>query len=67
MFWHEINEIPGEQPTPTTYEFSTDDWDDGLWEEQLGIIEELIDQQEDLVVIWTTDRDDLTRFSIGRA
>jgi hypothetical protein len=34
------------------YELDTTDWDDGLWDDEVRSLEELIDPRTDTVIVW---------------
>jgi hypothetical protein len=52
LFWHLLENLPGERVSPTVYEVFTADWDEGMWEEEVARMEELIDQATDTLILW---------------
>lgn len=57
----------GERLTSTLFQFSTDDWDDGLWEEEIEWFTELLDGTRDRIVVWRFDDGRYSRFTIGNS
>jgi len=50
--WHLLENLPGERVAGCLYEVSAEDWDDGLWEEEIGRMQELIDPDSDTLIYW---------------
>jgi hypothetical protein len=64
---HHLENIPGERLTSTTFEFRTDDWDEGLWDEEIEWFTELLEGTRDRVVVWRFDNGSYNRFTIGNS
>lgn len=64
-FWHHMENLPGERVDRIIYELSAADWDDGLWEEEVGWMSELLDGSGESVVIWKFEGGRYYRFRLG--
>ena len=62
---HHLLDLLAERPTPTIFEFSTADWDDGLWEEEIEWFTDLLEGTRDSVIVWRFLRENYSRFTIG--
>jgi len=51
-FWHLLENLPGERIASSVYEVFTADWDEGLWEEEVAQMEELVDTATDTLIFW---------------
>jgi hypothetical protein len=49
---HLLENLPGERVSATVYEVVTEDWDEGLWEEEVARMAELIDAAADTLIFW---------------
>jgi hypothetical protein len=65
QFWSHMVEIYGERVTPSIYEFGTADWDEGLWDEEIQWMSELMEGIKGRIVIWKFVDGKYSRFSIG--
>ena len=63
--WHHMENLPGERVNRTMYELSVADWDEGLWEEEIEWISELLDGSGESVVIWKFEGSRYCRFRLG--
>lgn len=50
--WHLLENLPGERVTSSIYEVFTEGWDEGLWDEEVGKLQELIDAATDTLIFW---------------
>jgi hypothetical protein len=62
---HRLLNILADRPTSTIFEFSTADWDEGLWEEEVEWFTDLLEGTRDSIVVWRFVGDTYTRFTIG--
>jgi hypothetical protein len=62
---HLLENLPGERVSPTIYEVFTADWDEGLWEEEMARMEELIDPATDTLIFWRIVEGKLERTCIA--
>jgi hypothetical protein len=60
-----LNDLPSERPTPTIFEFSTADWDEGMWEEEIEWFTDLLEGTHDKVIVWRFKGKEYSRFTIG--
>ena len=60
-----LNDLLAERPMPSIFEFSTADWDEGLWEEEIEWFTDLLDGTHDSVIVWRFIGEQYTRFTIG--
>jgi hypothetical protein len=44
--------LPGERVSSTIYEIFTEDWDEGLWEEEVQKMQEVVDPATDTLLFW---------------
>ena len=65
QFWFHLENIPGERVTRSIYEFGTADWDEGLWDEEIQWMSDLLEGSKGSIVIWKFEDGQYTRFSIG--
>jgi len=47
-----LENLPGVRVTSTVYEVFTSDWDEGLWEEEVSRMSEIIDEATDTLIFW---------------
>jgi len=64
---HHLVDLIADRPVPTVFEFRTDDWDEGLWEEEIEWFTELLEGTRDRVVVWRFDDGGYNRFTIGNS
>jgi hypothetical protein len=64
-FWHHLEDLPGERVNRATYEFSVVDWDEGLWDEEVEWISDLLAGTGESVVIWRFLGGRYCRFRLG--
>jgi len=64
-FWLHIENLPGERVTPTIYQMSIADWDEGLWKEEIEWISELLAGSRESVIVWQFDDGKYCRYSVG--
>jgi len=64
-FRDHLHELLGERVNPTTYELNIADWDDGLWEEEVEWISELLDGTGESVVVWRFRDGEYVRLRLG--
>lgn len=64
---HHLLDLIADRPVPAVFEFRTDDWDDGLWEEEIEWLTELLEGTRDRVVVWRFDDGGYNRFTIGNS
>ena len=62
---HRLVNNPGERLTSNIFEFSTADWDDGLWDEEVSWFTDLLEGTRDSIIVWRFVGNDFTRFTIG--
>jgi len=60
-----MEEIPGERITPSVYEFSIADWDDGLWNDEVEWMTGLLEGGGGMITIWRFSRCRFARFTVG--
>jgi hypothetical protein len=52
-FLHQqLENLPGERVSSTIYEVFTEDWDEGLWEEEVQKMQDLVDPANDTLLFW---------------
>ena len=64
-FWDHMEELPGERVNRTTYELNVGDWDDGLWDEEVEWLNDLLDGSGESVVIWKFYEGQYCRIQLG--
>jgi hypothetical protein len=64
-FWHHMENIPGERVTLSIYEFSTADWDEGLWDDEIQWMSDLLEGVRATGIIWRFEDGKYSRFSMG--
>jgi hypothetical protein len=47
-----LENLPGERVTAAVYEVYTEDWDEGLWDEEIARMQEFIDPDTDTLIYW---------------
>jgi len=47
-----LDDLPGERINSTLYEVFAADWDEGLWEEEIERMRELVDPETDTLMFW---------------
>jgi hypothetical protein len=62
---HLLESLPGERVDAAVYEVFTSDWDDGLWEEEVERMQELIDPATDTLIFWQVAGSKLVRTCIA--
>lgn len=62
---HRLANLLADRITSTIFEFSTADWDDGLWEEEVEWLTDLLEGTRDSVIVWRFIGTNFTRFTIG--
>jgi CRISPR/Cas system-associated endoribonuclease Cas2 len=62
---HLLENLPSERVTSSLYEVSTADWDEGLWDETVEKMEELIDPAVDSLIFWQISEGKLLRTTIA--
>lgn len=60
-----LENLPGERITTTIYEVFTDDWDEGLWDEEVARMQDLIDPASDTLIFWQVAAGRLVRTCIA--
>lgn len=60
-----LDDLPGDRINSSLYEVSTEDWDDGLWEEEVERMQSLIDPATDTLIFWQVADGQLARTSIA--
>jgi hypothetical protein len=60
-----LDDLPGERVSGTIYEVFTADWDEGLWDEEVNRMQELIDPATDTLVFWRVMDGKLLRTSLA--
>ena len=54
-----------ERITSTVFEFNTSDWDDGLWDEEVAWLTDVLEGTRDKIIVWRFMANGFTRFTIG--
>lgn len=62
---HLLDDLPGERVDGSMYEVFTADWDEGLWDEEVSRMQELIDPATDTLVFWRVVDGKLARTSLA--
>ena len=62
---HLLENLPGERVDGALYEVFTSDWEEGLWEEEVGRMRELIDPATDTLLFWQVAGGKLVRTCIA--
>jgi hypothetical protein len=62
---HRLDELPGVRISASIYEIFTSDWDQGLSEEEVARMQDLIDPAVDTLVYWQVDDGKLVRTSLA--
>jgi hypothetical protein len=62
---HLLAELPGERVSSTLYEVFTEDWDEGLWQEEVEKMQDLIDSATDTLIFWQVLNGKLMRTCIA--
>jgi hypothetical protein len=60
-----LENLPSERLTAAIFELRTDDWDEGLWNDEVEWFTELLDGTHDRVIVWKFADGKYTRFTIG--
>jgi hypothetical protein len=47
-----LEDLPGERISASLYEVFTEDWDEGLWDEEVERIQTIIDPDIDTLIYW---------------
>jgi hypothetical protein len=47
-----LDHLPGERVSASIYEVFTEDWDDGLWDEEVARMQDAIDPATDTLMYW---------------
>jgi hypothetical protein len=65
LLQHLLEQLPGERVNNALYEVSTEDWDDGLWDEEVERMRELVDPEADTLIYWQVVGNKLVRTCIA--
>ena len=60
-----LDDLPGERVSAFLYEVFTEDWDDGLWDEEVERMRSIIDPDVDTLIFWHVAADKLVRTCIA--
>jgi hypothetical protein len=60
-----LDDLPGERVNASLYEVFTADWEDGLWDDEVHRMQELIDPTTDTLVYWRVVEGKLFRTSLA--
>ncbi len=60
-----LDALPGQRISNSLYEIVTDDWDGGLWEEEVERMHSYIDSATDTLIFWHVADGQLVRTSIA--
>ena len=60
-----LDDLPGERVNANIYEVFTADWDDGLWDEEVIRMQQIIDPVTDTLVFWRIVDRKLLRTSLA--
>ncbi len=60
-----LDELPGERVNNALYEVSTEDWDAGLWDQEVERMRELVDPDADTLIYWQVVGSRLVRTCIA--
>jgi hypothetical protein len=60
-----LEELPGERVDTFMYEVFTTDWDEGLWDEEVEKMREIIDPDTDTLIFWKVIDGKLVRTCIA--
>lgn len=64
-FWDHMEGLPGERVDHTIYEMRVSDWDDGLWEEEVEWMSELLEGSGESIVVWKFSGNKYCRMQLG--
>lgn len=59
-----LDDLPGERVNASLYEVFTADWDEGLWEEEVERMREIVDPAVDTLIFWQVAAGKLARTCI---
>jgi len=62
---HRLLNILADRLTSTIFEFSTADWDEGLWDEEIEWLTDTLEGTRDSIIVWRFVGNTYTRFTIG--
>lgn len=62
---HHLVNLLADRVTSTIFEFSTADWDEGLWEEEVEWFTDVLEGTRDRIIVWRFIGSTFTRFTIG--
>ncbi len=62
---HRLVNLPADRVTSTIFEFSTADWDEGLWDEEIEWFTYILEGTHDSIIVWCFVGNTFTRFTIG--
>lgn len=60
-----LDDLPGERITASLYEVFTNDWDAGLWHEEVERMQSIIDPEIDTLIFWQAIEGNLVRTCIA--
>ncbi|HVX83209.1 MAG TPA: hypothetical protein VH253_00175 [Phycisphaerae bacterium] len=60
-----LDDLPGERVNGSIYEVFTADWDEGLWDDEVVRMQELIDPATDTLIFWRIVAGKLSRTSLA--
>jgi hypothetical protein len=60
-----LDDLPGERVDERVYEVFTADWDEGIWDQYVILMQELVDPATDTLVFWRLLDGKLTRTSLA--
>ena len=66
-FWDHMESLIGERINEYTFEFSTADWDDRLWDEEIERLTELLDGTGESATVWRFADGGHDRYVFGSA
>lgn len=52
LLHHQFANLPGERVCSTIFEIFTEDWDEGLWDEEVQKMQDLVDPATDTLLFW---------------
>lgn len=64
---HRLENLLPERITPTIYELSVADWDEGLCDEEIRWFMDLLEGTRDCVIVWRFVGSGFSRFTIGES
>ena len=64
-FWDHMESLVGERLNDSTFEFTTSDWDDGLWDDEVNWLTEFFEGTGESIVAWRFSGDRVNRYVLG--